>query len=362
MIINYFINIENNPSASRTFGFIRFIFFIFAIYYIIESSNINYKNILYFWFALTIFISLDTYIQFFTGKNLLGYESFPMGNINRLSSFLRNEYKIAGFLYPFCLISIGLLLERKNNIFFLCFIFSFFLTIIFLTGERANFYLFTLSCLILFFVSNIKYEKKFIILIIFLVNILILSLVFVPETKRQLPFISHMIGNQTKLYDNNNNLKNSSVNLEKIEKFKLFKDTHYASHYLTAYKIFIDNPFFGTGIKTFRNVCSKDKYSHNLKNNDRRCSTHPHNVILEFLSEIGLIGFLIFLAFILMILFNSLKYIISNRSPIFLSFFIYFIFSFFPFLPKGSFFTNWNATIFWTFFSIMFLILKKNIR
>ena len=32
-------------------------------------------------------------------------------------------------------------------------------------------------------------------------------------------------------------------------------DTH--SHYMSAYKMFIDNKFFGKGVKMFRKLCSK---------------------------------------------------------------------------------------------------------
>ena len=45
-----------------------------------------------------------------------------------------------------------------------------------------------------------------------------------------------------------------------------FKDsilqTQYGAHYITAYQIFMDYPFLGSGIKTFRTVCNKIGRAH----------------------------------------------------------------------------------------------------
>ena len=71
----------------------------------------------------------------------------------------------------------------------------------------------------------------------------------------------------------------------------------------SAFKMFKDNVFFGTGIKTFKILCKDEKY-YKKKNykvwiksaTDHykgftgldNCSTHPHNYYIQLLSETGI--------------------------------------------------------------------------
>ena len=82
------------------------------------------------------------------------------------------------------------------------------------------------------------------------------------------------------------------------DKFGL-KDTNksiYSAHYTTAKKIWLDNFWFGAGVKSFIKNCQKEKYElPNHPYNHIRCSTHPHNIYFQIISEIGIIGFVIFI-------------------------------------------------------------------
>ena len=65
----------------------------------------------------------------------------------------------------------------------------------------------------------------------------------------------------------------------------------WGAHYLTSIEIFKDSKLFGSGIKTFRNVCNNEKYADiNSVNSNNRCSSHPHNIYFEILAETGLVG------------------------------------------------------------------------
>ena len=72
-------------------------------------------------------------------------------------------------------------------------------------------------------------------------------------------------------------------NSKKDEKIYIFSEKH-TEMYLSAYKMFLDHKIFGVGIKNFRNFCKTEKYM----KNSQSCSTHPHNIYIQLLSETGI--------------------------------------------------------------------------
>ena len=83
------------------------------------------------------------------------------------------------------------------------------------------------------------------------------------------------------------------------------------------------------------------------------CNTHPHNIHLQFLSELGIFGY-IFLLFFFLYLFSSIaKNLFKNfhlKENINLSLFyssLGLLIFLFPLLPSGSFFNNWISIIFY---------------
>ena len=91
------------------------------------------------------------------------------------------------------------------------------------------------------------------------------------------------------------------------------------------------------------------------------CNTHPHNIYLEFMSELGLLGLIFLLIGFFYILYNIFitfkniylkKNINSNSAFLFSSLGI--LMSIFPLLPSGSFFNNWLSSIF--YFNVAFFI------
>jgi O-antigen ligase len=345
LILNCFLSQDFYLSFSRAFGFIRFPLFIIAIkeFFIVDKKSLN--KILIIWSCCIFVVILDTYIQYFFGKNILGYKSWYTGNTYRLSSFLGKEYKIAGYLVPFVAIIIGYLLDTRKNAWIALFFILFSLNVIFFTGERSNLYIFYIFIFFFVIFSFLKIKIKILFFVLILINNLLLINFKSNEAQRAFEVTKEIIVSEK----NKNNY---------------FLDTHYASHYLTAYKIFLDYPLFGSGIKTFRKLCSEEKYSHKLLFNESRCSTHPHNFVLEFLSETGLIGFFFIVFFIFFTFFKTFKVARNYKSYTLLSASIIFILMNFPFLPRGSFFNNWTADIFWIVTSILIscysLIIKNS--
>jgi O-antigen ligase len=87
---------------------------------------------------------------------------------------------------------------------------------------------------------------------------------------------------------------------------------------------------------------------------DNGCNNHPHNIYLEHLAELGLLGFL----FLIIILFyTSIKLIKLSLKCLFIKetnniniargLILTGIFlQLFPFVPSGSYFNNWMMIIF----------------
>ena len=61
-------------------------------------------------------------------------------------------------------------------------------------------------------------------------------------------------------------------------------------------------------MKSFIKNCKKEKYElPNHPYNHIRCSTHPHNIYIQILSEIGLVGFIFFIIILNDLLIKNIK-------------------------------------------------------
>ena len=122
------------------------------------------------------------------------------------------------------------------------------------------------------------------------------------------------------------------------DKKLVYYSTEHQNHALIAIEMFKDNPIFGHGLKMFRVKCGKKKYYLGA----RSCTTHPHNIALTFMSELGTIGLL----FYLIGFFYVIKKLIiknGNQKILLISFIIFLI----PILPSGYFFNNYFSIIFY---------------
>ena len=79
-----------------------------------------------------------------------------------------------------------------------------------------------------------------------------------------------------------------------IKSVKVFSN-HHQGHLIVAKNLFQENPLFGVGPKGFRHFCRVVDYDPK----EGVCSTHPHNILAQTLSELGLIGLFFYLLFII---------------------------------------------------------------
>ena len=101
LFINYFINIDEDPSFLRTIFFLRFPLLILSISFFFNSLKINQKKIFKFWFGIVLIICIDLFIQYFYKVNITGYPAILQGNIYRLGGFMGDELKISNLVFHF---------------------------------------------------------------------------------------------------------------------------------------------------------------------------------------------------------------------------------------------------------------------
>ena len=110
LFVNLIFSQDPQNSYSRTFGFLRFIFLVFAIkYYIIDDITKLTKYILNIWTIFFLIICFDLLFEFTLGYNTLGFKSYMPG---RLAGFFNQELKI-GYLFSF------LYLIAASNIYYI---------------------------------------------------------------------------------------------------------------------------------------------------------------------------------------------------------------------------------------------------
>jgi hypothetical protein len=354
LIINYFINFSKEPSITRSFFFIRFPLFVISLSYFLNKDCINLKKIFVIWSFILIVICIDLQLQNITGKNILGYQAILQGKFYRLGGFLDDELKIAHLINCFFVMCLGFIIFYYNKNIIKTLIISIFLTFlvihsVYITGERSNFISLLLFVIIFFLFSNLN---KYIMPIF---GILILGIIFnFSQLEKKYKFDRMII-------DNKNIIKKMIITEEKKE--FLYKKNHYFSHYSTAFQIFRENPLMGVGLKNFRHYCNDPKYDKKIHPTlvKKNCTTHPHNLLFEILSELGGIGAILFFSSFFYIFYIFIRNSIIKKNIFLFGNTIFLITYFIPLLPKGSFFTNWNAIMFWTIFAInCYLVRIKN--
>ena len=356
LILNYLINFENNPSLERTLFFIRFPLLIMSIAFFINFKNINTQKIFFYWGIIIFIICIDLFFQYHMHFNLIGNKVIKHGPVFRLGGFMGDELKISNLINHFGLIVFSYFYSKKflkfNQKKFLNLLFLLFIVLsVFITGERSNFI--TVILFTIFFIIFLAFTDKK----IFIASAIFLSLIMVSIYNINATLSERMI----------KKLIPEAFELIKVNTNDHFlkKDSHHFAHYSVAYQIYKKNMAFGSGLKTFRIYCDDDSFDKQVhsKWQSRKCSTHPHNFYFEVLSEIGTFGFLILVVFFIFAFYEFFKiYLKTKNNYLILSSLIIFIY-FVPFLPKGSFFTNWNAIIFWTVFAFIYsnyIKLKKS--
>ena len=335
LMFNSLVNNINFDSLKISFFYFRYGVFVIAIASLMEADDKFIKYLFYCIFLCFSVLIIDGFYQYFIGKNILGHKNI---DIQRVSSLFGNESILGSYLSRLWPIFFGLSIfffKTKDRLFFvLILIFILSEVLIFLSGERVAFFYINLSAIFVIIFSRSLFKLRLITLVCSLLLLLIISY-FNPTAKER-------IIDKTLVQMNLTNEKNKI-----IEETYIFSEG-YTHHYISAYKMFLDNKFLGVGVKNFRNFCSDERYK-----SAHACATHPHNTYIQMLSETGIIGFL----FLIFVLFYFCKFVIKHLIFRFKQKYYFTDFEIcllsgvaiylWPFVPTGSIFNNWlNITLY----------------
>jgi len=333
LVLNSVFQNQNFDSLKISFGYLRFGIFCLAVVYILNFQEKVLKKLFYVLFFTFLVLIIDGFYQFFSGENILGY---PLSNGPRVSSLFNDELILGSYLCRLFPVFFSMLIFfykkiSKTEYLLSCLIFILVEVLIFLSGERAAFFLMNLSSFFILIAIKSFKKLRFIILVISLSIILIISLAL-PNTKQR---VFDQTFNQMHLFDNTKGMIIFSYEHDQL--------------YKTALNIYKDNILFGVGVKNFRNHCSEKKY----KISENSCNTHPHNTYIQLLAELGLVGlsFAIFVVYIffklsirhILSLFKKASYLTDFQVCLFSSILI----SIWPFIPTGNIFNNWLNIVYY---------------
>ncbi|MDA9651224.1 O-antigen ligase family protein [Pelagibacteraceae bacterium] len=296
---------------------------------------------MYSLFIVFITLIIDAYIQFFFTKNIFGWENSIE---ERISGLFRNKYVLGQYLSRMYPILLGVVFltnnDNKTKLKFAIILLFLIDVLVFITGDRTAFLLMTMSSVMILFLAN---NYKILRLVVFFSSLIVISMT---------------LSFNERVYDRivSETIQEAGINENELY---IISTTH-QDLYKTSFKMFLDNKLFGQGPKLFRLFCSDDRFKSN-----EGCDTHPHNIYMQILSELGLFGLIPVLAAFLfvsyLLLMQLLSIIVRNKNKYLKDYELFFLIAIFitlwPFAPSLSFFSNHFSAIY--YMPVAFLLTYK---
>jgi O-antigen ligase len=323
ILVSIFVAKNKMLSFESSLFYFRIGVFACLIWYLIDQ---NKKILTYFYYALILCFStliVDGYIQFFTGINIIGLSKSGV----RISSFFGDELILGSYLsrlFPL-LFALFVMKEKKQlELYSMSILFILLSGLIYISGERAAFFLYILSYIFIIIFLEKFAKLKIILAVLSLILILVLTFSFSQVKNRMVS-------------DPANTIKKSIFTLE------------HDSLIRTAYKMFLDKPILGHGPKMFRIICKDEKYATGIT----PCMTHPHNFYVQLLAETGITGFsFLFSAFayVLYCAYRQFKSVVLRQKRYLTNYQVCLLagilITVWPITTNGNFFHNWLMIVY----------------
>ena len=340
----FIINILNSylpqESLQRFLSILRFSCFSICLIYLLKNYKEFETNLSKILIIIIFLIMISMMYQYYNGS-IFGSPSSTNHGFG-LSGIFKDEYIAGSVISKLFFFSLPFIISLKNKKVSTLMFLLIGLAFVILSNQRTPIVMMTVAFFQYLFLTKIyNYKNKFfLILFSFLLCF-------------------YIIKNHEGIYNKVIVKTSIQFSLDKdVSVLKKIKDTQWGAHYLTAIEIAKDHKIIGSGLKTFRYICSNDKYEKiDSRKKEFRCSTHPHNIYLELASELGILV-LLFCFVLMFYVLIKLLFLIKNNNRNSLEYFISFFILFWPIQITGSFFSSFNG--FFYFFGIAIVIFNIN--
>ena len=300
---------------------IRFIVLIYAIFFILNKIDYFLKFFFIICLGSLLINMFVGYLQFFydsffQGSTFLNKNAWLTSTDPKLitSGFFGDEKKLGSFLCRLFPITVGLyfLVSKAENNKKIINIFIFFIPLfilVLLSSERMSLLYCTFTFLFICFYA-FRFNKKYIIILPLLFT-LINSILYFSDFNRFKETVS-------------NSYKQIFVGRMDYNK-NIFYSTQHLLYAKTSFEIFKKNPLLGIGPNNFRRECGSIKYEftpgdlleYQYLNPDdfpeTNCSTHPHNIFFQLLSETGLLGIIFYIIFNIYLFLQTINFFFKKK-------------------------------------------------
>jgi O-antigen ligase len=334
---------------------LRFAIFFLIIKSLLSNKIVNLKLLSIITLLSSVLLSFDIFLQHLIGHDIFGFKPFE----GRYNGFFEHEAIAGSYIQKhFCLSLLSVFLidfKKITKIFIITLIINILGLGILLSLDRMPFIIFIFIIVILFFLMR-NYR------IIFFSNVIIISLLFASFFKNydvissRYQYFNRDI-NINKILDIpyiNKFIKSPENTIEEKSKNNNLFHGDYSKLYRAAYLVFLKNYIIGSGVKSFIYECIKLPYD----KNSISCNNHPHNLYLEILVNLGLLGMSIFIIFLFLTINKIVKSLFekninSTQRITLILFLTFFIAELLPLRSYGSVFQVNNGSIFWFFLGLV---------
>jgi O-antigen ligase len=254
-------------ALAQALPFGRFVIFAAALQSLVLNGAVWRARLALFAAIGLTFLALDGLLQYVTGRDILGH-ALSYGRIVAVYN-----HPIVGTIITWLFIPAALALVAKKQWLLALGFGLLCLSVILLSGDRMAMLLALLAIGLLgLFALQSRRALRVYLIVVPLTLVVLGSIVYLRPAIYQRQVASS------------------------IEMIRELPRSHYGVIWTSALRMTADHPLFGVGPRAFRDVCPDAKYGplEPYRAGDFRCSTHPHNLYLEWLVESGTVGLALF--------------------------------------------------------------------